>query len=126
MAAALVEEIPYLKQNLKDDYHFKKIPYKIVNTIFIQHTHKAVLCFFLILRCTAEPSSHHQHEPNKNNSNLPSYFFQTPIFTLFYHLPSGASCSGFLSKLCITPFSPYACYMTHMYHLSSANYVNIW
>ena len=99
--------------------HLLQLYPKIVkHPVYVEYTNKFLCVLYWRLQCTQESSSHSYHEPNINNPNFPSYFFQTLTLTLPSHLPSGSSCSVFVSK---NSSLPHACYMTRMYFLPSIN-----
>jgi len=77
------QEIPHLLGNLKCDYHYKRLHIKTWKQYSLnQYKNKVVCVLCWRSQCTEEPSTESDHEPNKNNQILPSYFFQTLTFTL--------------------------------------------
>ena len=100
-----------------------------VMTITKHCTYKSIhqqnlFVLFWRLWCTKEPSAHSYHESNKNYPIIPSYFFHTDFHII---LPSGSSCSGIISKICIPFFFPICMLHATMYYLPCCDYVNnIW
>ena len=89
-----------------------------------QYTNKVVCVFCCRSRCTAEPSTHFYHKPNKQ-SNPPIPNLPNTDITLYSQVVPAVQVSQ--TNFVFSSFSLYACYTQHIYNLPCYNYVNnIW
>jgi len=113
------QEIPCLSENLRGDDNYKTLHTKMwTQYSMYQYTNKVVCVLCWRLRCSQAPSTHSYHKPNKKNPILLSITFKHQHYFILPSLPSGSSCTGFLSKLCI-PFFFTICMLHATYVLSS-------
>jgi len=119
------QEIRCLSENLNCDDNYKTLHIKMWTKYSLnQYTNKISMYFFGDYNVQKNPPLTLTMRLTKP-SNPPIPFLSNTDFYII--LPSGSSCSGVLSKICIPFFFPIWCYMSHTYYLPCCHYVNnIW